>query len=70
MCSKSSFETKKETKAEIKNMKMNKRNYSRNSSVDNKGKLTPYLCPNCDRWHITSMGKQALKRLYKLRGYK
>ena len=56
-CNKMSFETAKDAREQI-----SKGNRAKNRGAYSNKKYRPYLCPCCDKWHLTTQTKIEARR--------
>lgn len=62
MCNKVSYSSKNEASKDAKFIRKNNRWFSQSTGkTDKSNKLNPYLCPFCDRWHLTSLSRNATR---------
>lgn len=56
MCSKVGYRSKSEAKKHARQVIFDRRlNSNRSRAQKDPKKLKPYLCPHCDRWHLTTL---------------
>lgn len=64
-CSKMTFETKADALIEVRQQRVQHRFRSKaygGSNKKNNVKAYPYLCSNCNRWHLTTKNKKQVKK--------
>lgn len=68
MCNKISYETKAQAQEQAKLIRHEIKHFrwsKKNKKTNKKGNMKAYLCPNCDKWHLTSISKTKFKHIQK-----